>query len=201
MAGVNISCILLDDRTVSCNGSEYVTEKLFNYTETLFWIYLLVYLVLASIAGLVSGLTLALLSMDRLEIEILQEAGTQKEQKMARQILPLVRRRHLLLVTLVLANSAAVEAMPVVMETFAHKAVTIIVSTTLVLIFGELLPQAVCSRKADYEKGVNRWYPIWPSYFKRSTLKRTASGRPLSVVRLAVDWPFFHHRLSLRQAT
>ena len=40
----NISCFFVDDRTVMCNGSEYVTEKLYSYTETLFWINLLVYM-------------------------------------------------------------------------------------------------------------------------------------------------------------
>jgi len=155
-----INCRIVDDRHVLCNGSTYETVKLLGVKDTMFWINLVIYTGMASVAGLVSGLTLALLSMDRLDIEVLQEAGNEKERKMASQILPLVRRRHLLLVTLVLANSACVEAMPVVMETFASKATSIVISTSAVLIFGELLPQAVCSRKGLQVGALCRWF-VW----------------------------------------
>jgi len=156
----HILCVVVDDRHVRCNSSIYETEKLLGVDETMFWINLVIYAAMASVAGLVAGLTLALLSMDRLDIEVLQEAGNEKERKMASQILPLVRRRHLLLVTLVLANSACVEAMPIVMETFASKVASIVISTSVVLIFGEILPQAICSRKGLQVGASCRWF-VW----------------------------------------
>jgi ankyrin repeat/SOCS box protein 13/metal transporter CNNM len=53
------------------------------------------------------------------------------------KILPIVERHHLLLVTLLLANAAAVESMPIFLDQVSSPVVAILVSVTAVLIFGE----------------------------------------------------------------
>ena len=88
-------------------------------------------------AGIFSGLTLGLLSIDETNLQVIERAGTATEQKHARRIMPLVRRHHLLLVTLLLANAAAVEAMPLFMDKISSEVVAIVVSVTAVLFFGE----------------------------------------------------------------
>ncbi|XP_014664441.1 PREDICTED: putative DUF21 domain-containing protein At1g03270 isoform X3 [Priapulus caudatus] len=95
---------------------------------------------------MMSGLTLGLLSLDELQIKVLQESGKPNEKKYAAKIYPLVKRHHLLLVTLLLTNAAAVESMPIFLDRISSPVIAIIVSVTAVLLFGEVFPQALCSR-------------------------------------------------------
>lgn len=112
-----------------------------------FWWKLLVTILLVLAAGLCAGLTLGLLSLDMVNLEILKNCGTSKQRKYAERILPLRRRGHLLLVTLLIANAAATEALPLFLDSLlATEWQAILVSTVLVLIFGEILPQALCAR-------------------------------------------------------
>ena len=84
-----------------------------------------------------SGLTMGLLSLDVSQLEILMKAGKPQEQKYAEKIYPIVKKHHLLLVTLLLANAVAVETMPICMDKIAGSLTAIIVSVTAVLLFGE----------------------------------------------------------------
>lgn len=97
-------------------------------------------------AGLMSGLTLGLMSMDLVELEVLKRSGTFKEQKYAAVIAPIVSNQHFLLVTLLLCNACAMEALPLFLDRLADPVTAILISVTAVLVFGEVLPQAVCSR-------------------------------------------------------
>lgn len=54
--------------------------------------------------------------------------------------------QHFLLVTLLLCNAAAMEALPLFLDRLADPVSAILISVTAVLVFGEILPQAVCSR-------------------------------------------------------
>ncbi|XP_026664637.2 DUF21 domain-containing protein At4g14240-like isoform X2 [Phoenix dactylifera] len=63
-------------------------------------------------AGIMSGLTLGLMSLGLVELEILQRSGTSTEKRQAATILPVVQKQHQLLVTLLLCNAAAMEVIP-----------------------------------------------------------------------------------------
>ncbi|XP_070033758.1 DUF21 domain-containing protein At4g14240-like isoform X2 [Nicotiana tomentosiformis] len=63
-------------------------------------------------AGIMSGLTLGLMSLGLVDLEILQRSGTPAEKKQAATILPVVQKQHQLLVTLLLCNAAAMEVIP-----------------------------------------------------------------------------------------
>lgn len=93
-----------------------------------------------------SGLTLGLMSLDLVELEVLQRSGTPEEQKQAASILPVVKKQHELLVTLLLCNAIAMEALPIFLDNIFNTVVAVILSVTFVLVFGEILPQALCSR-------------------------------------------------------
>ena len=84
-----------------------------------------------------SGLTMGLLSLDILTLKVMRDGGTAKEKRHAEKILPIVQRHHLLLVTLLLGNAAAVEAMPIFLDKISGPITAILVSVTAVLIFGE----------------------------------------------------------------
>ncbi|CAI9771013.1 unnamed protein product [Fraxinus pennsylvanica] len=97
-------------------------------------------------AGIMSGLTLGLMSLGLVELEILQRSGTPSEKKQAAKILPVVQKQHQLLVTLLLCNAASMEALPIYLDKLFNQYVAIILSVTFVLAFGEVIPQAICTR-------------------------------------------------------
>ncbi|KAJ4722361.1 DUF21 domain-containing protein [Melia azedarach] len=97
-------------------------------------------------AGIMSGLTLGLMSLGLVDLEILQRSGTPSEKKQAAAILPVVQKQHQLLVTLLLCNAAAMEALPIYLDKLFNQYVAIILSVTFVLFFGEVIPQAICTR-------------------------------------------------------
>lgn len=95
--------------------------------------------------GLMSGLTVGLMSIDELELEMKLASGNAAEKRQAQRVLPVVMRHHFLLVTLLLANSAAMEALPIFLDYMFSTAVAIVMSVTFVLAFGEIIPQALCT--------------------------------------------------------
>ncbi|KAL3505855.1 hypothetical protein ACH5RR_031237 [Cinchona calisaya] len=97
-------------------------------------------------AGIMSGLTLGLMSLSLVDLEILERSGTPSEKKQAATILPVVKKQHQLLVTLLLCNAASMEALPIYLDKLFNQYVAIILSVTFVLAFGEVIPQAICTR-------------------------------------------------------
>lgn len=112
---------------------------------TSFWIYLLLCLVLVTAAGLMAGLTIGLLSLDMLNVRILEMEGSDIEKRQAAKVLPVVTKHHHLLVTLLLVNAGANEALPIFLSNLVPEAVSIVLSVTCVLLFGEIIPSAVFS--------------------------------------------------------
>ena len=93
-------------------------------------------------AGLAAGLTMGLLSLDITKLEIKAMIGSDIEKKSALIIIPIVKQHHLLLVTLLLFNSLANEALPVFLGSLVPNYLAILISVTLILFFGEILPSA-----------------------------------------------------------
>jgi metal transporter CNNM len=56
---------------------------------------------------------MGLMSLDVMNLQILKAGGSAQERKYARKIIPVVKKHHLLLVTLLLANAACLEVRPV----------------------------------------------------------------------------------------
>ncbi|KAB5516861.1 hypothetical protein DKX38_027509 [Salix brachista] len=114
--------------------------------EPMFWTYLIICMALVCFAGLMSGLTLGLMSLSVVDLEILIKAGHPQERKNAEKILPIVKNQHLLLCTLLIGNAMAMEALPIFIDALLPAWGAILISVTLILAFGEIIPQAVCSR-------------------------------------------------------
>ena len=113
--------------------------------ELLIMISVIVGLVL--VGGLVAGLTIGLMSLDSTNIAILKESGTPSEQKCAKKIEPLRRNGHLLLVTFLLVNTIVNETLPIMFDAINFTgAWAVLMSTCLIVIFGEIIPQAVCAK-------------------------------------------------------
>ncbi|KNA25247.1 hypothetical protein SOVF_008270 [Spinacia oleracea] len=77
-----------------------------------FFIRIAICIILVLFAGLMSGLTLGLMSLSLVELEVLAKSGTPEDRKYAAKILPVVRKQHLLLCTLLICNAAAMEIIP-----------------------------------------------------------------------------------------
>ncbi|KAG5048082.1 hypothetical protein JHK85_009185 [Glycine max] len=113
---------------------------------TKFSLYVLVIIGLVCFAGLMAGLTLGLMSLGLVDLEVLIKSGRPQDRIHASKIYPVVKNQHLLLCTLLIGNSLAMEALPIFLDSLVHPAAAILISVTLILMFGEILPQAICTR-------------------------------------------------------
>lgn len=140
------------------------------------WLLLATSIGLTLFAGMASGLTLGLMSLDPLDLEVLVRSGTPQERGYAEAIMPVIKNGHFLLVTLLLCNALSMEALPIFLDRLVDPVTAILVSVTAVLVFGEIVPQAVCSRLVDGGRAVaaregvgvcrcGRGHvdPLWPS--------------------------------------
>eukprot|EP00899_Mesostigma_viride_P005611 jgi/Mesvir1/15050/Mv14702-RA.1 len=103
-------------------------------------------IVIVMFAGLMSGLTLGLMSLSVLDLEVLQISGNPQQKLNATKVLEVVSDEHLVLVTLLMCNALAMEALPLFLDELMDPTTAVLVSVTLVLLFGEVIPQAVCQR-------------------------------------------------------
>ncbi|XP_030514631.2 DUF21 domain-containing protein At1g47330-like isoform X1 [Rhodamnia argentea] len=111
-----------------------------------FWLYVMVIIGLVSFAGLMAGLTLGLMSLGLVDLEVLMKSGRPQDRVHASKIFPVVKNQHLLLCTLLVGNSLAMETLPIFLDKLLPPWAAVLISVTLILMFGEILPQAVCTR-------------------------------------------------------
>lgn len=76
-------------------------------------------------------------------MKIKSTSGTEKEKEYANKVLPIIKNHHLLLVSLMLWNASATEALPIFLNKLVPEFVSIIISVTLVLMFGEIIPASI----------------------------------------------------------
>lgn len=93
-----------------------------------------------------AGLTLGLMGLDRTGLEIIMDSDDKVNADRARRIYPFRQRGNLLLCTLVLGNIAANSLLSILMADKAGGLVGFLSATFLIVIFGEIIPQAACSR-------------------------------------------------------
>ena len=93
--------------------------------------------------AIIAGLFLGLLTLDAFDLQIKERSSLDPDERTyASALYPIVVERHLLLVTLLILNSLAYEALPIFLDKLVPGWVAILLSTTLVLFFGEILPTA-----------------------------------------------------------
>jgi metal transporter CNNM len=100
--------------------------------------------VLVVFSGIFSGLNLGLLSLDVYELQRKVKLGN----KYAEKILPIRKNGNLLLTTLLLGNVIVNSVLSVFLANLTTGVIGVIVSTCLIVAFGEIIPQAAFSRYA-----------------------------------------------------
>lgn len=110
-------------------------------------------IVLVSFSALFSGLNLGFFSLDRSDLERKAHLGDLRAQR----VLRVRRRSNELLVTLLLGNVAVNSAISIILGDITSGVVAGLVATALIVIFGEIVPQAFCARYAL----VVAWRTAW----------------------------------------
>jgi len=85
------------------------------------------------------------MSISKTEMQIWVNSDNEYERKTAKPILEILNNHHLLLSTLLLSNSLALEALPIFLDKIVPSFMAIIISTIAVVVFGEVIPQAYCT--------------------------------------------------------
>jgi metal transporter CNNM len=107
-----------------------------------------VILCLVLLSGLFSGLTLGLMGLDVIGLQIVMKGDNVEMARCAEKIAPIREKGNMLLCTLLLGNVAVNSGLSILTAEIFSGTVGFLASTGLIVVFGEILPQATCSRYA-----------------------------------------------------
>lgn len=110
------------------------------------WLKIITIACLLGLSGLFSGLNLGLMALDKNELQVIMKCGTNDEKRYATAIEPVRRRGNYLLCSILFSNTLVNSTISVFLEDLSDGLIAIITSTVLIVLFGEILPQAFCSR-------------------------------------------------------
>jgi CBS domain containing-hemolysin-like protein len=99
-----------------------------------------------------------------MEMKIKSQSGTPKEKGNAAKVLPIIKHHHLLLVTLMLWNACATEALPIFLNSLVNEYMAIIISVTLVLMFGEIIPASILTGPKQLQIAATLSPLVWLAY-------------------------------------
>ncbi|KAK1125651.1 hypothetical protein K0M31_005209 [Melipona bicolor] len=122
-------------------------KTIYTYEKFLpLWLSILIILMCLTFSALFSGLNLGLMAMDRTELKILCNTGTEKEKQYARTIQPVRNHGNYLLCSILFSNVLVNSIFTILLDDLTSGLVAVICSTLAIVIFGEISPQAICSR-------------------------------------------------------
>ena len=106
---------------------------------------------LIALSGCFSGLNLGVLGLEVSDLEIIaEEPFADPEEKargmLARKLLPIRRRGNLLLCAILLGNVAVNSLLSILSADIVGQGAGFFISTGLIVVFGEIVPQAICTR-------------------------------------------------------
>ena len=139
---------------------------------------------LIMLSGLFSGLTLSLLSLDKNEIRRKAALGNKNAQK----VYAVRKNGNLLLSTLLLGNVAVNSAIAIFLGDLTSGVVAGVVSTSLIVIFGEIIPQATFSRHALKVGAHTAWvvkifiFILFPICYPIAFILDKALGKEMSTI-------------------
>ncbi|XP_072122874.1 metal transporter CNNM4-like [Mobula birostris] len=111
------------------------------------WLHIILTMLLLALSGIFSGLNLGLMALDPMELRIVQNCGSDSERRHAKSIEPVRRQGNYLLCSLLLGNVLVNSTLTVLLDELLGSGwVTVMTSTIGIVILGEIVPQALCSR-------------------------------------------------------
>lgn len=114
------------------------------------------------LSGIFSGLNLGLMSLDPTELKVVMRSGSKREKKYAAKIEPLRRHGNYLLCTLLLGNVLVNSTFTILLDNLTGSGLyAVIASTAGIVVFGEIIPQSICSR---YGLAIGA-YTLWLTWF------------------------------------
>eukprot|EP01055_Gregarina_sp_Pseudo9_P000172 Gregarina_sp_Pseudo_9__171@NODE_1112_length_1868_cov_11_885730_g1039_i0_p1_GENE_NODE_1112_length_1868_cov_11_885730_g1039_i0NODE_1112_length_1868_cov_11_885730_g1039_i0_p1_ORF_typecomplete_len577_score10_68DUF21/PF01595_20/8_3e39CBS/PF00571_28/8_6e02CBS/PF00571_28/0_00014PyocinActivator/PF11112_8/0_0018_NODE_1112_length_1868_cov_11_885730_g1039_i0271757 len=156
-----------------------------------------------------AGLTLGFMTMDLVQLKVLMNSesclserrSVKTQRDYARAVYPLREKGTLLLITLLMTNVGVNAAFSILLGDVTSGLVGFFLSTSVLTVFGEILPQAVCSR---YALPICYWFiPIvlamefilFPLAWPLSKLLDAFLGKELGVVytRDQLNFLLHHH--------
>ena len=148
----SVECLPITHFLRGTSSEHHQLQRWMQQTSTidgipLHWNLILVTLLVA-MSAMFSGLTLGLMGLDKTGLEIVMSGDDLHLAQAARTISPIRSDGNLLLCTLLLGNVAVNSLLSILMADLTSGMVGFIVSTAVIVIFGEILPQAACSRYA-----------------------------------------------------
>lgn len=105
------------------------------------WFQFVIILICLCFSALFSGLNLGLMSLDRTDLKILCNTGSESEKKYAHAIQPVRDHGNFLLCSILLGNVLVNSTFTILLDSLTSGLVAIICSTLLIVIFGEITPQ------------------------------------------------------------
>ncbi|EQC33282.1 hypothetical protein SDRG_09263 [Saprolegnia diclina VS20] len=111
--------------------------------EYAFWVCIGTIVGMLLVSAVMAGMLMGYLSIDKLNILILTMEGSDVEKAQAKRILPIINQSHNVLVSVLLVNAGALEALPIWLNRVVPETTAILISVTFVLLFGEILPSAI----------------------------------------------------------
>ena len=141
-------CLSVGDKSIHQGTHHAVTIQLAGPILWPVWVNFIILAFLLVLSGLFSGLNLGLMSLDQTELQIVIKTGSEAEQENAKAIYPVRNLGNFLLCSLLFGNVLVNVLIPMLMDSIpgANGILAVIGSTFGIVIFGEIIPQAICSR-------------------------------------------------------
>lgn len=134
----------IEPTVVTGAGAEVHAFETWEEQDGLYVWYILGVILNLAFVAVLAGLYLGLLTLDVMDLQILERVSKDEDERMyAKEILPIVKERHLLLVTMLLIDSLAYESLPIFLEALVPGWLAVLLSSTLILVFGEILPSGI----------------------------------------------------------
>lgn len=109
------------------------------------WVQIVIIGTCLCFSALFSGLNLGLMSLDRTDLKILCNTGTESEKRYANAIQPVRDHGNFLLCSILLGNVLVNSTFTILLDSLTSGLVAIVCSTLLIVIFGEITPQVLIS--------------------------------------------------------
>jgi metal transporter CNNM len=133
------------DTWIHQGSEEWVSLEAFTPLMSL-WIQILIIIFLLCLSGLFAGLNLGLMSLDKNELKVIAISGTDSEKMYAKAIEPIRKKGNYLLCTILLSNVMINSTTTVLLDQLTSGIIAVITSTLSIVILGDIIPQAICSR-------------------------------------------------------